>query len=162
VLDRATVETHRIRSAQQARRARDRPRGADADGAAVAELALGGGDELRNRAQRRTVIVLRRRDAPTQELASLPVEGNDLDLGPAEIDPEAKVDHDLRCAPVLRPNARHADIAGTSAPRQFAIVAVCQSLPGEADMETIMGKYVVAWLLGVPAFVLVIVYMFAH
>jgi len=25
-----------------------------------------------------------------------------------------------------------------------------------------MGKYVVAWLLGVPAFVLVIVYMFAH
>jgi hypothetical protein len=47
-------------------------------------------------------------------------------------------------------------------PRQFAIVAVCRSLSGEADMETIMGKYVVAWLLGVPAFVLVIVYMFAH
>ena len=25
-----------------------------------------------------------------------------------------------------------------------------------------MGKYVIAWLLGVPAFVLVIVYLFAH
>ena len=25
-----------------------------------------------------------------------------------------------------------------------------------------MGKYVLAWLLGVPAFVLVIVYLFAH
>jgi len=28
--------------------------------------------------------------------------------------------------------------------------------------EAVMGKYVVAWLLGVPAFVLVIVYMFAR
>ena len=25
-----------------------------------------------------------------------------------------------------------------------------------------MGKYVIAWLLGVPAFVLVIIYLFAH
>jgi len=25
-----------------------------------------------------------------------------------------------------------------------------------------MGKYVIAWLLGVPAFVLVLVYFFAH
>jgi hypothetical protein len=47
-------------------------------------------------------------------------------------------------------------------PGQFAIVAACRSLAGEADMETIMGKYVVAWLLGVPALVLVVVYMFAH
>ena len=29
-------------------------------------------------------------------------------------------------------------------------------------MESVMGKYVLAWLLGVPAFVLVIIYMFAH
>jgi hypothetical protein len=32
-----------------------------------------------------------------------------------------------------------------------------QIRPGE-----IMGKYVVAWLLGVPAFVLVIIYLFAR
>ena len=32
----------------------------------------------------------------------------------------------------------------------------------QLELEAIMGKYVLAWLLGVPAFVLVIVYMFAH
>jgi hypothetical protein len=46
--------------------------------------------------------------------------------------------------------------------RQFGIVAGCQTPSGESDMEAVMGKYVVAWLLGVPAFVLVIVYMLAH
>jgi hypothetical protein len=29
-------------------------------------------------------------------------------------------------------------------------------------MENNMGKYVLAWILGVPAFVLVLIYMFAH
>jgi len=29
-------------------------------------------------------------------------------------------------------------------------------------MEDKMGKYVLAWILGVPAFVLVLIYMFAH
>ena len=42
------------------------------------------------------------------------------------------------------------------------MVAVGRSLPGEVDLEAVMGKYVVAWLLGVPAFVLVIIYMFAR
>ena len=32
----------------------------------------------------------------------------------------------------------------------------------QLELEEVMGKYVLAWLLGVPAFVLVIVYMFAH
>jgi hypothetical protein len=32
----------------------------------------------------------------------------------------------------------------------------------QLELEAVMGKYVLAWLLGVPAFVLVIIYMFAH
>ena len=28
--------------------------------------------------------------------------------------------------------------------------------------ETVMGKYLIAWILGVPAFVLVLIYMFMH
>jgi hypothetical protein len=33
---------------------------------------------------------------------------------------------------------------------------------GQLDRRTIVGKYVLAWLLGVPAFVLVIVYLLFH
>lgn len=32
----------------------------------------------------------------------------------------------------------------------------------EFAMESIMGKYLIAWLLGVPAIVLVLVYVFMH
>jgi len=32
----------------------------------------------------------------------------------------------------------------------------------QLELEAVMGKYVLAWLLGVPAFVLVIIYFFAH
>ena len=39
---------------------------------------------------------------------------------------------------------------------------MCPSARGEIQLEAVMGKYVVAWLLGVPAFVLVIVYLIAH
>jgi hypothetical protein len=33
---------------------------------------------------------------------------------------------------------------------------------GQLDRRRIMGKYVLAWLLGVPAFVLVIIYLLFH
>ena len=36
------------------------------------------------------------------------------------------------------------------------------SATGPTLQEVHMGKYVLAWLLGVPAFVLVIIYMLAH
>ena len=37
----------------------------------------------------------------------------------------------------------------------------CHTRSTSIDGED-MGKYVIAWLLGVPAFVLVIIYLFAH
>lgn len=36
-----------------------------------------------------------------------------------------------------------------------------QSQPDQSK-ENIMGKYFLAWLLGVPAFVLVLIYFFVH
>ena len=36
------------------------------------------------------------------------------------------------------------------------------SSTGRFNKENVMGKYVLAWLLGVPMFVLVIVYLFVH
>jgi hypothetical protein len=41
----------------------------------------------------------------------------------------------------------------------------CKLRPGtdvNRKMEPVMGKYVLAWLLGVPVFVLVIVYILFH
>jgi len=53
----------------------------------------------------------------------------------------------------LQKDRRAASTIGTSHPIQTANLYF---------QEDDMGKYVLAWLLGVPAFVLVIVYMLAH
>ncbi len=43
-----------------------------------------------------------------------------------------------------------------------ATVFTCDCALISVTEENVMGKYLVAWILGVPAIVLVIVYFFAH
>jgi hypothetical protein len=40
--------------------------------------------------------------------------------------------------------------------------AACHARSSRIHLETRMGKYLLAWLLGVPAFVLVLFYLFFH
>jgi hypothetical protein len=69
------------------------------------------------------------------------------------------------CVPALRMNERTpitwrsalVDNA-TSKSRKRPMIKTDRQL----ELEAVMGKYVLAWLLGVPAFVLVVIYMFAH
>jgi hypothetical protein len=41
---------------------------------------------------------------------------------------------------------------------KFTVFHLCEQLIG----ESIMGKYLLAWVLGVPAIVLVVIYFFMH
>jgi hypothetical protein len=58
-----------------------------------------------------------------------------------------------RCGPLLRSNPPFADSAACPDSASYAQVTF---------LETAMGKYVLAWLLGVPALVLVVIYLFFH
>src|SRR5262249_35851410 len=92
--ERPPVEPSGIAVADEPGRRRDRARSADADRAARAELGLGGGDEPADRLDGAGIIFARRRDAPAQQLALAAAlaraERHDLDLGPAEVDAEAR------------------------------------------------------------------------
>ena len=57
---------------------------------------------------------------------------------------------------------RGARFASTIARRDFAGGRPMVKTNAQLELEAVMGKYVLAWLLGVPAFVLVIIYFFAH
>ena len=72
--------------AQEAGATRQRTGRADADGSALAQVVLGGGDELRDRVERGAVIALRGRHAAPRELAADLVERDDLHFRAAEID----------------------------------------------------------------------------
>ena len=64
---------------------------------------------------------------------------------------------------VLRPKVPLADSEILAAQLLFAESGRRHATAGKLLQERLkMGKYVLAWLLGVPAFVLVIVYLFAH
>ncbi|MDV7400893.1 hypothetical protein RZS08_56275, partial [Arthrospira platensis SPKY1] len=65
---------------------RDGSRMADADGGAHAEFLLGRLDHLGHGLDRVGIAVAGRRPAPADELATIFVEGDHLDLGAAQID----------------------------------------------------------------------------
>jgi len=85
-LEGLTVEADRVRAAQQARRACDRPGRAGADGCPSAKFAFGIPDELRVREKRCAAIAPRRRYPAPQKLVTLAIECDDFDLSAAEID----------------------------------------------------------------------------
>ena len=87
-VDRAADEPGRVRVLDEPARRRQRPRHAHAHAALAPGLLLDRLDERRDGADRRVVVVARRRDAPPRELAAVGVEGDRLDLRPAEIDPD--------------------------------------------------------------------------
>jgi len=41
-------------------------------------------------------------------------------------------------------------------------MALASSLPLQTNRRSVMGKYLVGWMLGIPVIVLVIVYFFVH
>jgi hypothetical protein len=46
--------------------------------------------------------------------------------------------------------------------RATALLPTSMLSSSESSKEFVMGKYLIAWILGVPAFVLVIAYFFFH
>jgi hypothetical protein len=56
--------------------------------------------------------------------------------------------------PLLRWNRHFADTRGRRSSASYACF--------QTNLEMAMGKYVLAWLLGVPAIVLVVIYLFFH
>ena len=86
----AAVEPGRVRVLDQAGGGGDRARDPDADGAAPARLRLDLGDQRGDRLEGRGVVVARRGHAPPRADGVVPVEGDGLDLRPAEIDADAE------------------------------------------------------------------------
>src|SRR5260221_7928929 len=76
-LDRPSIETDRVRAAQQPGRDRQRARRAKADAAASLELRFGVAHQGVDLAQRRNIIVAGSGDAPAQQLPTDFIERND-------------------------------------------------------------------------------------
>jgi hypothetical protein len=88
-VERMADQFRRVRVLDQSGGGRDRPRDADPDAAARAQRRFGLRDEFRDRRDDRAIRTARSRSPSAQQLAPLPVQGEDLDLGPTEIYSEA-------------------------------------------------------------------------
>src|SRR6202162_3739193 len=70
-LDRLPIERDGVRAPKQAGCARDRARRADADCAGLTELCFGAAHQHRNRAENAAVVLVRRCNAPAQQLPTV-------------------------------------------------------------------------------------------
>jgi hypothetical protein len=71
-------------------RGRFRPRYAKADATTLPEFALDAFDQAGNGHQCRHIVTLRCRDTAPDQFAAIRIERDDLDFGPAKVDPKAR------------------------------------------------------------------------